>query len=186
MTEKEIKQILAEHEQLKADNARLQAEMIRLVNRNLNLSEQLEEDVELRRRAEVAEQLMRENIERQRNADLQDDGQLLALIDLRLEEKRSHLNPDFDAKQLAELLGVSQERLIRLFRNKSIYRTPEAYIDNLRTINAMRMLRTQHNYSIAAIAEASGFNHVRTLQRRIMDVTGMTPADYRALFTRDV
>ena len=37
-----------------------------------------------------------------------------------------------------------------------------------------------------AIAEASGFNHVRTLQRRIMDVTGMTPADYRALFTRDM
>ena len=87
---------------------------------------------------------------------------------------------------MAELLGVSQERLIRLFRNKSIYRTPEAYIDNLRTMNAMRMLRTQHNYSIAAISEASGFNHVRTLQRRIMDVTGMTPADYRALFTRDV
>jgi transcriptional regulator GlxA family with amidase domain len=76
--------------------------------------------------------------------------------------------------------------LIKLFRNKSIYRTPEAYIDNLRTINAMRMLRTQHNYSIAAIAEASGFNHVRTLQRRLMDVTGMTPADYRALFTRDM
>ena len=186
MTEKEIKQILAENERLRADNARLQSEMIRLVNRNLNLSEQLEEDVELRRRAEVAEQLMKENIERQRNADLQDDGQLLALIDLRLEEKRSHLNPDFDTKQLAELLGVSQERLIRLFRNKSIYRTPEAYIDNLRTINVMRLLRTQPNYSIAAIAESSGFNHVRTQQRRIMDVTGMTPADYRALFTRDM
>ena len=111
---------------------------------------------------------------------------MLALIDLRLEEKRSHLDPDFDSKQLAELIGVSQERLNKLFRNKSIYRTPEAYIDNLRTINAMRLLRTQPNYSIAAIAEASGFNHVRTLQRRIMDVTGMTPADYRALFTRDM
>jgi len=116
--------------------------MIRLVSRNLNLSEQLEVDVELRRRSDVARTLMEENIERQRNADLQDDGQLLALIDLRLEEKRSHLNPDFDTKQLAELFGVSQERLLKLFRNKSIYRTPEAYIDNLRTINAMRMLRT--------------------------------------------
>ena len=113
-------------------------------------------------------------------------GQLLALIDLRLEEKRSHLNPDFDTKQLAELLGVSMDRLIKLFRNKSIYRTPEAYIDNLRTINAMRLLRTQPNYSIAAIAEESGFNHVRTLQRRILDVTGMTPVDYRALFTKDM
>ena len=186
MTEKEIKQMQAEIERLRADNARLQSEMIRLVSRNINLSEQLEDDVELRRRARVARILMEENIERQRNADLQDDGQLLALIDLRLEEKRSHQNPDFDTKQLAELLGVSQERLIKLFRNKSIYRTPEAYIDNLRTINAMRMLRTQPNYSIAAIAEESGFNHVRTLQRRIMDVTGMTPADYRALFTRDM
>ena len=186
MTEKEIKLMQAENERLRADNARLQSEIIRLIGRNLDLSERLESDVETRRRAEVARVLMQENIERQRNADLQDDSQLLALIDLRLEEKRSHLNPDFDSRQLAELLGVSQERLIKLFRNKSIYRTPEAYIDNLRTMNAMRMLRTQHNYSIAAIAEASGFNHVRTLQRRIMDVTGMTPADYRALFTRDL
>ena len=186
MTDKEIKQILADNEQLRADNARLQSEMIRLVGRNLELTERLETDMELQRRTEVAKQLMEENIERQRNADLQDDGQLMALIDLRLEEKRSHLNPDFDAKQLAELLGVSQERLIRLFRNKSIYRTPEAYIDNLRTLNAMRMLRTLPNYSIAAISEESGFNHVRTMQRRIMDVTGMSPADYRALFTRDM
>ena len=186
MTEKEIKLMQAENERLRADIARLQSEIIRLIGRNLDLSERLESDVETRRRAEVARVLMQENIERQRNADLQDDSQLLALIDLRLEEKRSHLNPDFDSRQLAELLGVSQERLIKLFRNKFIYRTPEAYIDNLRTMNAMRMLRTQHNYSIAAIAEASGFNHVRTLQRRIMDVTGMTPADYRALFTRDL
>ena len=186
MTEEEVKQMQAEIERLRADNARLQSEMIRLVSRNLDLSERLEVDVEMRRRAEVARMLMQENIERQRNADLQDDSQLLALIDLRLEEKRSHLNPDFNSRKLAELLGISQERLARLFRNKSIYRTPEAYIDNLRTMNAMRMLRTQLNYSIAAIAEASGFNYVRTLQRRIMDVAGMTPADYRALFTRDM
>ena len=45
---------------------------------------------------------------------------------------------------MAELLGVSMERLVKLFRNKSIYRTSEAYIDNL---------RTQPYYSIAAIAE---------------------------------
>ena len=186
MTEKEIKQMQAEIERLKADNERLHSEMIRLVSRNLDLSERLEADVELRRRTEVARTLMKENVERQRNADLQDDSQLLAILDLRLEEKRYHLNPDFDSRQLAELLGISQERLNKLFRNKSIYRTPEAYIDNLRTMNAMRLLRTQPNYSIAAIAEASGFNHVRTLQRRIMDVAGMTPADYRALFTRDM
>ena len=98
MTEEDIREMQAEIERLRADNARLQSEMIRLVSRNLNLSEQLEVDVELHRRFEVARTLMKENIERQRNADLRDDGQLLALIDLRLEEKRSHLNPDFDTK----------------------------------------------------------------------------------------
>ena len=79
---------------------------------------------------------------------------------------------------------MSQERLTKLFRNKSIYRTPEAYIENLRVLNALRLLRTKPNYNIASIAEDSGFNHVRTMQRRIMDVVGMTPAEYRALFTR--
>ena len=54
----------AEIERLRADNARLQSEMIRLVGRNLALSEQLEVDVELRRRSDVARALMEENIER--------------------------------------------------------------------------------------------------------------------------
>lgn len=161
-------------------------EMIRLVRRNLDLTERMEEDTEQKRRVEVARELLEGNIQRQRNADLQDDGQLMALVDLRLEENRAHLNPDFDSHQLAELLGITHERLNRLFRNRSIYRTPEGYIDNLRTLNALRLLRTKPNYSIASIAEDSGFNHVRTMQRRILDVVGMTPADYRALFTRDL
>ena len=64
MTEEKIREMQAEIERLRADNARLQSEMIRLVSRNINLSEQLEDDVELRRRARVARILMEENIER--------------------------------------------------------------------------------------------------------------------------
>ena len=180
----EVKRLEAEVVRLQEEIFSLKGEMNRLVRRNLDLTERLEENLELKRRVEVAREIFEGNIERQRNADLKDDGQLMALIEMRLEENRSHLNPDFDSKQLADLLGVSQERLMRLFRNKSIYRTPEAYIDNLRTLNALRLLRTKPNYNIASIAEDSGFNHVRTMQRKIMDVVGMTPAEYRALFTR--
>ena len=82
MTEKEIKQMQAEIERLKAENERLHSEMIRLVSRNLDLSERLEADVELRRRTQVARMLMEENMERLRNADLQDDSQLMAILDL--------------------------------------------------------------------------------------------------------
>lgn len=193
MAQETIEQLRAEVERLRADNERLAAdkerltdEMVRLISRNLDLTERLEADAELHRRTEVAREILEGNVERQRNADLQDDGQLMALIELKLEKDRPHLKPDFDTKALSELLGVSMERLNRLFRQQTMHRTPQAYIDNLRLLNALRLLREQPNYSIASIADDSGFNHVRTMQRRIMEVIGMTPADYRALFTRDM
>ena len=39
--------------------------------------------------------------------------------------------------------------------------------------------------SIAAVAEESGIGNVRTLQRRMQEVVGMTPVDYRRMLTRD-
>jgi len=135
---------------------------------------------------EVARELMDGNINRQRNADLQDDAQLLALIELRVEQQRLHLQPDFDTDALADLIGVSHERLTRLFRTNTIHRTPEAYIGNLRVLTALRLLREKPNYSIAAIAKDAGFSNVRTLQRRIMDTIGMTPVEYRQILTRDI
>ena len=113
--EENIKQLQNENEALKKEVEHLKNEIIRLVNRNLALSERLEEDIELRRRTEVAVDILNGNIERQRNADLQDDAQLMALIELKVEAERPHLKPDFNAAALARLLGVSQERLNRLF-----------------------------------------------------------------------
>ena len=183
---KEIEQYQEEIESLKKEVERLKDELVRLLSRNLDLSERLEYDVELRRRTEVAREIMEGNIERQRNADLRDDGQLMALIELRVEKDRPHLKPDFDAAALAEMLGVSQARLAQLFRNQTIHRTPEAYIDNLRTLAALRLLRDKPNYTIAVVAEEAGFSNVRTLQRRIQEAIGMSPVDYRLMLTRDL
>ena len=116
MKEEDIKQLQDENAQLRSEVERLKDELVRLVSRNLDLSERLEYDVELRRRTEVAREIMEGNIERQRNADLRDDGQLMALIEMRVEAERPHLRPDFDAADLAEMLGVSQARLAQLFR----------------------------------------------------------------------
>ena len=182
----DIKKLQEENAFLRDEVERLKDELIRLVSRNLDLSERLELDVELRRRTEVAREIMEGHVERQRNADLQDDGQLMALIEMRVEKDRPHLKPDFDAAALAEMLGVSQARLNQLFRKQTIHRTPEAYIDNLRTLAALRLLRDQPNYSIAAIAEESGFTNIRMLQRRIQDAIGMSPVDYRIMLTRDI
>ena len=186
MTKEEIKQLQDENAFLKGEVERLKDELVRMVSRNLDLSERLEYDVELRRRTEVAREIMEGNIERQRNADLRDDGQLMALIEMRVEKDCLHLKPDFDSVALAELLGVSQTRLALLFRHQTIHRTPDAYIDNLRTLAALRLLREQPNYTIAVVAEEAGFSNVRTLQRRIQEAIGMSPIDYRLMLTRDL
>lgn len=182
----DIKKLQEENAFLREEVDRLKDELIRLVSRNIDLSERLEGDIELRRRTEVAREIMEGHVERQRNADLRDDGQLMALIEMRVEKDRPHLKPDFDAAALAEMLGVSQTRLNQLFRKQTIHRTPEAYIDNLRTLAALRLLREQPNYSIAAIAEESGFTNIRMLQRRIQEAIGMSPVDYRIMLTRDI
>lgn len=181
----ELQQLQAENAALREEINQLKDEMMRLISRNLDLTERFEDDVDLRRRVQVAREILEGNIERQRNADLQDDGQLMAIIEMRVESDMLHQNPDFDTAALARLLGVSQERLLRLFRKQTIYRTPEAYIDNIRLLAAMRMLREQPNYTIAVIAEEAGFGNVRTLQRRFQDAIGMTPVEYRLLMTRD-
>ena len=186
MTDEEIQRLQEENAELRQEVEKLKNELIRLVSRNLDLSERLEEDQELRRRTEVARELLEGNIERQRNADLKDDAQLMALIELRVEQDRPHLQADFDTATLARLLGVSQERLNRLFRHQTIHRTPEAYIDNLRVLSALRLLREKPQWSIAAVAEESGIGNVRTLQRRIQEVVGMTPVEYRRMLTRDL
>ena len=181
----DLQQLQAENAALRQEISQLKDEMLRLISRNLDLSERLEDDVDLRRRVQVAREILDGNIERQRNADLQDDGQLMALIEMRVESNMLHQDPSFDTAALAQLIGVSQERLHRLFHKQTIYRTPEAYIDNIRLLSAMRMLREQPNYTIAVIAEEAGFGNVRTLQRRFQDAIGMTPVEYRLMMTRD-
>ena len=166
--------------QLKDTIAQLVEENRQLLNRNMQLSDQLCLWFEMRQRVNWLREELQNNQRMMLKADMADDAELLAIIENRLEQEPSTVNGDFDASQLAQMLGVSQNRLARLFRNTT-YKSADDYLDYLRLIRGMQMLREHPEYGIAAISEEAGFNSVRTFQRKCNEAVGMSPVEFRML-----
>ncbi|MCR4918906.1 MAG: helix-turn-helix domain-containing protein [Prevotella sp.] len=180
--ENELDTLRAQIEQLRDANAQLTDENHRLVSRNLALSEQLDAWHDTRMRVQLLKELMISDRRRMARADLKDDIELLALIEARVEKEKPHLQTGFNTEALAQMLGVTPLRLVRLFRHNTPHHTPEDYIDFRRVISAMEQMRQHPHYSIAAIAQDAGFASVRTFQRRMQQATGLTPVEYRLMF----
>ncbi len=151
-----------------------------LISRNLQLSDQLCMWYEMRQRVNWLKEELQDEQRKVLKADMADDAELLALIENRIESDFTVVTGDFDAAKLAELLGVSQNRLSRLFRN-SIYKSADDYLDYLRLMRGMQLLRVHPEYSIVAVSEEVGFNSVRTFQRKCNEAIGMSPVDFRIL-----
>ena len=159
----------------------LQKANMDLVNRNLQLAQQLDAYYDVRRRIEMLKELVIRHKELIRNADLRDDDELMALIETRLEEEKTYEDPNFGLKELAELMGTSQTRLIDLFRRSPIHKTVDDYLDYLRLLRSMYYLQQQPSWGIAACAEEAGFTVIRTYNRKFQDALGMTPHEFRML-----
>lgn len=166
--------------QLKDTVSQLEEENRQLVSRNLQLSDQLCLWYEMRQRVNWLKEEMLTARRMMLKADMADDAELFAILETRLEQNPSSLGPEFNAPQLAEMLGVSQTRLTRLFRNTQ-YKSADDYLDYLRLMRGMQMLREHPEYGIAAVSEEAGFNSVRTFQRKVNDAIGMSPVEFRML-----
>ena len=179
MSDKErIRQLESEIEQLETENRQL-------VNRNLQLSEQLCAWYELRQRVSWLKEEMLNRQQLQKRADLADDAELMALMEVKLEQKPELLTGDFGVSELSELLGVSQRRLVQLFRHTTIYKSADDYLDNLRTLRGIQLLREHPEYGIASVSEEAGFNSVRTFQRHMQEAVGMTPVEFRMMVEKE-
>ena len=172
--------------QLKDTIGQLEKENHQLVSRNLQLSERLCMWYELRQRVNWLKEEMQNKQRIQQRADLTDDAELFALMELRLEQDPALLTPDFSGKELAELLGVSQARLIRLFRHTPIYKSIDDYLYFLRLLRGMQLLREHPEYGIVSVSELAGFNSVRTFQRRMLYAIGITAVEFRMLVEKDL
>lgn len=172
--EKEIEE-LQQHIRL------LQRTNIDLVNRNLQLGQEVDAFYDVRRRIQMLKELVVRHQELLRQADLRDDDELMAIIETRLEQELPHLNPDFGLKELAEFIGTTQTRIMDLFRRSSHYKSVDDYLDYLRLLRSMYYLQTQPSWGIAACAQEAGFSVVRTYNRKFQDALGMTPHEFRQL-----
>lgn len=181
---KKIEELEQEIARLEQENERLDMENVRLLGRNLLMSEQLNSWYELKQRVNWLKAEMQRGRRLTMQADMVDDAELLAMLENRLEQDPNLVTSEFGTKELAELMGVSQARLIRLFRNSTIFKSPEEYLENLRLVRALQLLRDHPEYGIAAISAEAGYNSVRTLQRRMSEVIGMTPVEFRMMTER--
>ncbi|MBQ4174574.1 MAG: helix-turn-helix domain-containing protein, partial [Prevotella sp.] len=175
----ELEQLRQKVEELTAQNKHLQEANEQLIARNMMLGEKLDIYYEVRSRVQWLKELVRKHRELVAQADLRDDEELLAVIEAQLEGDNIPLPPEFSVKEVAELVGTTQSRIIDLYKKKTIYHSVDKYLDFLRLMRALRMLKDNPNYSIEAIAHDAGFNTVRTLNRKIQESLGITPGVFR-------
>ena len=85
-------------------------------------------------------------------------------------------NSDFNAKQLADIMHMSQATLYRKLK-KHTDLTAVELIRNMRMTQAALLL-TNSEYSIVEIAERVGFNDLPTFRKHFTDMFGTSPSKY--------
>lgn len=131
-------------------------------------------DKEMLLRQQIQEH--RENIEQ--TADMT-DGELMAWVDLQMDEKKLYTDTTLTLKTMAKALGVTQKRLGDLFKSHPKYGSLGEYINEKRFLYACQLLREQPNWTIEAVGAEAGFGGRRTFQTEVKRRLGITPLQYR-------
>ena len=168
-------------QELEAEVKTLREDNLKLMNRNMQLGQMVDAYYDVRRRIQMMKELVIRHQELLRHADLRDDDELMAVIETKLETGLNYTNPDFGLKELADLIGTTQTRIVELFRRSTLHKSLDDYLDYLRLLRSMFFLQTESSWSIAACAQEAGFTVIRSFNRKFQDAIGMTPHEFRIL-----
>ena len=177
----DLQQYKEENELLRKRLAEMEKTVQELVSHNMKLSQQMELYYDVRRRIYVYQELLLRHSEFIKFADLRNDDELMGIIESRLENEKCFENPDFGLKELAELVGTSQSRILQLFHNSLLFKSVDDYLDYLRLLRSMHYLMSKPEWSIAACAQEAGFSAIRTFNRKFQEAIGMSPNEFRRL-----
>lgn len=166
-------------------------------NHNMLLEQNIQQDIELKRREsqleKLAEQikqgmadevmLLKEQTREQREhleltGDMTDE-QLMTWIDQKMDETLLFTDTNLTLKSMALALGLTQKRIANLFKNHPKYSSLGEYLNEKRLVLACRLLREKPNWTIEAVGAEAGFGGRRTFQAEIKRRLGVTPLQYR-------
>ena len=111
-------------------------------------------------------------------ADMTDE-ELMAWIDQQMEETLLFANSNLTLKTMARTLGLTQKRLVGLFKSHPKYSSLGDYLNEKRVLYACRLLREEPHWTIEAVGAKAGFGGRRTFQIKVKRRLGITPLQYR-------
>lgn len=109
-----------------------------------------------------------------------EDDQLMAWLEEKMQENPLYQQPDLDLKTMAEALGISQRRIIRLLKSQPKYGSFSAFITEKRLEKACELLKSHPEFTIEGISQDAGFASRRTFQTVFKNHLGMSPSEYRS------
>ena len=107
------------------------------------------------------------------------DAQLMAWVDLQMDETKLYTDTNLTLKTMARALGLTQKRLAGLFKDHPKYNSLGEYINEKRFLYACQLLREEPNWTIEAVGAEAGFGGRRTFQTEVKRRLGITPSQYR-------
>ena len=102
-----------------------------------------------------------------------------ATLEAWLEKEKPYLNPDFQLTDLRQVLPLNRTYLSQLINAQygcSFYQ----WVNDLRIKEAKRLMTEQPEMTIEEVSKQCGFSYRRNFSRTFVEITGMTPSEWRS------
>ena len=178
--EKRLNEIEEQNSKLQEQRSELEErkEMIETLQRQQEeLAERLKHTI-FDEELQLRQQIQEHRVHIEQTADMTDE-QLMAWVDLQMDETKLYTRTDLTLKTMAQALGLTQKRLGGLFKNHPKYSSLGDYLNEKRFLYACRLLREEPHWTIEAVGAEAGFGGRRTFQMEVKRRLGITPLQYR-------
>ncbi|WP_446715728.1 helix-turn-helix transcriptional regulator [Bacteroides sp. GD17] len=99
-------------------------------------------------------------------------------LDFLIRKEKLYLSTDLSRDDLAKRVHMNNTRFAKMIKENTGTNL-NGYINNIRLKHAIQLLKEHPEYTLRAIAEASGINSMPTFHNLFKSKTGMTPAEFK-------